>query len=201
MRTSDESGSPVLPDYKESRAGPALASSPPLPPPSLPTPTNRYSLRRPQSVFLEQSNKTMLTALSRQSMSNTSSRSAPRKPVIYLYPPSSLPDVTIELQLTSSWHFSAVYPLPQTAIPSYGHQPTQSLTWAISAEPDGTLVEKTTSTECRTCTGKRCKLILTPFDVRAVNDLFFIFFIPLRPGFLARTRISSRLMPLAQPRL
>jgi len=40
-----------------------------------------------------------------------------------------------------------VYPLPQTVIPSYGHQPAQSLTWAIAAEPNGTLVEKTTSTE------------------------------------------------------
>ena len=91
--------------------------------------------------------KIMLTAHPRQPMPNTSPPAAPKKPVIYLYPPSSLPDVTIELQLTSSWHFSAVYPLPQTAIPSYGPQPTQSLTWAIAAEPNGTLVEKTTSTE------------------------------------------------------
>lgn len=80
-------------------------------------------------------------------MPSTIPPSAPKKPVIYLYPPFSLPDVTIELQLTSSWHFSAVYPLPQTAIPSYGHQPTQSLTWEIGAEPNGTLVEKTTGTE------------------------------------------------------
>lgn len=149
MQTSDESSSPILPDYKESRArpgaiGPALASPSPLSPPSLPPPT---TVRTPQSVFLKQSSETMLTAPYRQSMPNTCSPSAPRKPVIYLYPPSSLPDVTIELQLTSSWHFSAVYPLPQTVIPSYGHQPAQSLTWAIAAEPDGTLVEKTTSTE------------------------------------------------------
>ena len=90
---------------------------------------------------------TMLTAPIRQSMPNTFSLPAPRKPVIYLYPPSSIPDVTIELQLTSSWHFSAVYPSPQTSIPSYGHQPAQSLTWAIAAEPNGTLVEKTTGME------------------------------------------------------
>jgi hypothetical protein len=30
-----------------------------------------------------------------------------RKPVIYLYPPSRLPDVIVELLLTSSWSFSA----------------------------------------------------------------------------------------------
>jgi hypothetical protein len=71
-----------------------------------------------------------------------------RKPVIYLYPPSRLPDVVVELLLTSSWSFSAVYPSPQTAIPSGETQiAAQSLTWAIEAEPDGRLVEKTTGVE------------------------------------------------------
>lgn len=62
-----------------------------------------------------------------------------RKPVIYLYPPFRLPDVTVQLLLTSSWSFSAVYPSSQTA--------AQSLTWAVEAEPDGRLVEKTTGAE------------------------------------------------------
>ena len=71
-----------------------------------------------------------------------------RKPVIYLYPPSRLSDVNVELLLTSSWSFSAVYPLPQTAIPSGEYQiPAQWLTWAVEAEPDGRLVEKTTGVE------------------------------------------------------
>jgi len=70
-----------------------------------------------------------------------------RKPVIYLYPPSSLPDVTVELLLTSTWSFSAVYPPPQTSIPSTERQTPQSLTWAIAAEPSGTLVDKTTGAE------------------------------------------------------
>ena len=69
------------------------------------------------------------------------------KPVIYLFPPSSLPNVTIELLLTSSWHFSAVYPSPQTTIPFGENQPPQYLTWAVAAEPDGTLVNKSTGTE------------------------------------------------------
>ena len=64
-----------------------------------------------------------------------------RKPIIYLYPPSSLSDVTVEMQLAPSWHFSAVYPPPQTA------QTAQSLTWAMAAEPSGTLVDKITGTE------------------------------------------------------
>jgi hypothetical protein len=70
-----------------------------------------------------------------------------RKPVIYLYPPSSLPDVTVGLQLTQSWRFSAVYPPPQTTIPPGEQHTAQSLTWAVAAEPTGLLVDKTTGTE------------------------------------------------------
>jgi hypothetical protein len=70
-----------------------------------------------------------------------------RKPVIYLFPPSSLPDVTIELQLASSWRFSAVHPPPRTTIPPGKPHTAQSLTWTIAAEPDGTLVDKTSGTE------------------------------------------------------
>ncbi len=70
-----------------------------------------------------------------------------RKPVIYLFPPSILPNVTVELLLTSTWSFSAVYPPPQSSLPSGERQTPQSLTWAIAAEPSGTLVDKTTGTE------------------------------------------------------
>jgi hypothetical protein len=73
---------------------------------------------------------------------------AVRKPVIYLYPPSRLPEVTVELLLTSSWSFSAIYPLPKTAItPGEKQLATQSLTWTVEAEPNGKLVEKTTGVE------------------------------------------------------
>jgi hypothetical protein len=73
---------------------------------------------------------------------------AVRKPVIYLYPPSRLPEVTVELLLTSSWSFSAIYPLPKTAI-TPGEKPiaAQSLIWTVEAEPDGKLVERTTGVE------------------------------------------------------
>ena len=70
-----------------------------------------------------------------------------RKPVIYLYPPSSLPDVTVELLLTSTWSFSAVYPPLQTSIPSGERQTPQSLTWAIVAEPSGLLVDNAAGAE------------------------------------------------------
>jgi hypothetical protein len=69
--------------------------------------------------------------------------------VIYLYPPSRLQDVIVDLFLTSSWSFSAAYPSPQTAsVPSGEKQiGAQPLTWGIEAEPDGKLVEKTTGVE------------------------------------------------------
>jgi hypothetical protein len=87
-------------------------------------------------------------ALKSTSLFSGAKAGAPRKPVIYLYPPSRLLDVIVELLLTSSWSFSAVYPSPQTAIPSGENSiGAQSLTWAVDAEPDGKLVEKTTGTE------------------------------------------------------
>jgi hypothetical protein len=67
-----------------------------------------------------------------------------RKPVIYLYPPSSLSHVTVQLSLASLWSFSAVYPQPQTFTTPDEHE---SLTWTVAAEPDGTLLDKTTRTE------------------------------------------------------
>ncbi|KAF8501424.1 hypothetical protein F5888DRAFT_1609144 [Russula emetica] len=83
---------------------------------------------------------------------------AVRKPIIYLYPPSRLPDVTVKLLLTSSWSSSVIYPLPQTAITSGKKQiAAQSLTWTVDAEPDGRLVDKTSGTEV-TSTGKQRKL-------------------------------------------
>lgn len=71
-----------------------------------------------------------------------------KKPVIYLYPPDYLPDVTVQLNLTPSWSFSAVYPSAQSTIQSgEGATDAQSLTWAVQAEADGRLREKTTGTE------------------------------------------------------
>ena len=70
-----------------------------------------------------------------------------RKPVIYLYPPSSLADVTIDLALASSWRFSAVHPPPRATIPPGKTHTAQSLTWTVAAEPNGTLVDKTSGME------------------------------------------------------
>jgi hypothetical protein len=70
-----------------------------------------------------------------------------RKPVIYLYPPSSLADVTVELALASSWRFSAVHPPPRTTVPPGEPHTAQALTWTVAAEPDGTLLDKTSGME------------------------------------------------------
>jgi hypothetical protein len=69
------------------------------------------------------------------------------KPVIYLLPPSSLADVTVELALASSWRFSAVHPPPRTTVPPGEPHTAQALTWTVAAEPDGTLVDKTSGME------------------------------------------------------
>ena len=72
-----------------------------------------------------------------------------RKPVIYLRPPSSLADitVTVELTLTSSWQFSAVHPPPQATVPPGEPHKAQSITWTVAAEPNGTIVDKTSGME------------------------------------------------------
>jgi hypothetical protein len=117
-----------------------------------------------------------------------------RKPVIYLYPPSRLPDVTVELLLTSSWSFSAIYPLPQTAItPSEKQIAGQSLTWTVEAEPDGRLVDKTSGTEVSYLYWEATYVML--FCVTRPRLIFFFL------GFLAfpaRIPVSLHQTPLAQ---
>ena len=120
-----------------------------------PPPLRPYLVAPPQSqsVVPEQSSDAMRTGVFRTRPASARLR----KPVIYLYPSSSLPDVAVGLLPTSSWRFSAVYPPPQTASPSgEHHQTAQSLTWAVAAEPRGT---------CRgrrflTCIGRRRRFVL-----------------------------------------
>ena len=147
MRPSDRRrGSPDLPDYKESRISTTSTSTgrtPPAPAPlHQPTGTGSPPLQirrdswRPPPCWTAQSR----IPVDEEPMGF-------RKPVIYLYPPSSLPDVTAELLLTSTWSFSAVYPPPQSSIPSGERQTAQSLTWALAAEPSSMLVDKTSGPE------------------------------------------------------
>jgi len=154
MQPANECILPVLPDYKESGVGAstvgalqALAVSSPFPAPSVRLPTRPSSSRPPQRGIPKQSRDAPRTAASLVLDADDWRMERGRKPVIYLFPPYILPSVAVELLLTSTWSFSAVYPPPQTSISSGESQTPQSLTWAISAEPSGTLVDKTTGTE------------------------------------------------------
>jgi len=70
---------------------------------------------------------------------------------------TSLPDITVEFLLMSTWYFSTGYPLSQTSILSGKYQASQALTWAATvAELSRTLVNKTTGTEHLTCSGRQC---------------------------------------------
>lgn len=68
-------------------------------------------------------------------------------PTIYLYPPVSLADISVKLTLVPACHwglgFSAVHPPQGMSLFSLG----RSFTWKVAAEPNGTLVEKTTGME------------------------------------------------------
>jgi len=126
----------------------ALTLSSPISAPSVPPPppTRSSWARPPGGAIPEQSRDAPQTAAPLPSDPDFWNMPV-RKPVIYLFPPSILPSVTVELLLTSSWSFSAVYPPPQIATPLGGHETARSLTWSIAAEPGGTLVDKTTGTQ------------------------------------------------------
>ncbi|PIL28617.1 hypothetical protein GSI_08659 [Ganoderma sinense ZZ0214-1] len=66
------------------------------------------------------------------------------KPVIYLFPPTPIPDATVSVTLDPRWSFSHVYPL---ATPKRLDHGWQCIDWTVSAQPDGTLVEKDTGLE------------------------------------------------------
>jgi len=151
MQPANEWSSPVLPVVGASTVGrrlQALALSSPIPAPSVPPPppTRSSWARPPGRVIPEQSRDVPQTAASLPSDADFWNMPV-RKPIIYSFPLSILPSVTVELLLTSTWSFSAAYPPPQTSIPSDERQTSQSLAWAIAAEPGGTLVDKATSTE------------------------------------------------------
>ena len=62
-----------------------------------------------------------------------------RKPVIYLLPPKPLESVTVSLRLVHQWSLTHIYPPLQ---PTRLDDGRQSITWSVSASPDGSLVEK-----------------------------------------------------------
>ena len=153
-RTPAGYGAPILPADKDSgiRAGPvdllkALTVSLPIPAPSVPLPIRSSPSRPLQSVISEQSRDAPQTATSLVYDTDVLELSRSRNSVIYLFPPSFLPRVTVELLLTSTWIFRQCIPRPRPSSRPENVKPPESLTWAIAAEPSGTLVEKATGTE------------------------------------------------------
>ncbi|TBU41698.1 hypothetical protein BD309DRAFT_1040645 [Dichomitus squalens] len=67
-----------------------------------------------------------------------------RKPDIYLLPPEPLPEATVSLRLIPQWSFRHIYPASQPKPQDGGGQ---SITWNVSASPDGWLVEKGSNLE------------------------------------------------------
>ncbi|KAI1797049.1 hypothetical protein LXA43DRAFT_500524 [Ganoderma leucocontextum] len=67
-------------------------------------------------------------------------RTVCRKPVIYLMPPKPLSNATVSVRLAAPWRFTHVYPLLKD--PDHLSNGRQSVTWSVSARPDGSLVEK-----------------------------------------------------------
>ncbi|GAA5890595.1 hypothetical protein JCM6882_002974 [Rhodosporidiobolus microsporus] len=61
------------------------------------------------------------------------------KPVIYLFPPTPLPNVQVNLTLSPQWHFSALYPVCNVIKSKDG---SSSVVWTVDAVPEGQLVDK-----------------------------------------------------------
>ena len=66
------------------------------------------------------------------------------KPVVYLFPPRPLPCATVSVRLVSQWNFTHVYPLINAKTSANGKK---SITWSVSADIDGTLIDKGSNTE------------------------------------------------------
>ncbi|KAL8292218.1 hypothetical protein RQP46_001684 [Phenoliferia psychrophenolica] len=62
------------------------------------------------------------------------------KPVIYLFPPTPLASVRVDLSLVPEWTFSALYPVVPIDRSKAPHSGTTA-TWTVSASPSGDLVE------------------------------------------------------------
>ncbi|BGP35923.1 hypothetical protein JCM10296v2_007775 [Rhodotorula toruloides] len=60
------------------------------------------------------------------------------KPVIYLFPPTSLDSATVSVTLTPEWHFCALCPVVD---PVKGGSGETRASWTVSAQPDGSLVD------------------------------------------------------------
>ncbi|CAE6458904.1 unnamed protein product [Rhizoctonia solani] len=66
------------------------------------------------------------------------------KPVIYLFSPSPILDVRVQLSLVKAWCFSAIYPPTPITLPS-GDSLGEAIFWAVDTRPDGSLFDRLTN--------------------------------------------------------
>ncbi|QRV96136.1 ubiquitin-like protein [Ceratobasidium sp. AG-Ba] len=69
-----------------------------------------------------------------------------KKPIIYIYPPVPTRNIRLDLSLVKQWDFSALY--PPTLIKAHDTQTLgHTVSWVVSAKPDGTLLDHATQRE------------------------------------------------------
>ncbi|KAH9944995.1 ubiquitin-domain-containing protein [Epithele typhae] len=68
-----------------------------------------------------------------------------RKPVIYIFPPTFMPLVDVSVVLAPQWRFTHIYPLADTKVSADTGK--QCVAWSVSAQPDGTLLERSSGLE------------------------------------------------------
>ncbi|TBU28000.1 ubiquitin-domain-containing protein [Dichomitus squalens] len=66
------------------------------------------------------------------------------KPVIYLFSPHAISDATVSISLAPQWSFSHIYPQVDVKALAAGKE---QASWSISANPNGSLVERGTGLE------------------------------------------------------
>ncbi|KAF8603243.1 hypothetical protein BDV93DRAFT_544909 [Ceratobasidium sp. AG-I] len=69
------------------------------------------------------------------------------KPVIYLFPIISTPNVRVQLSLVKEWKFSLLYPLTSISAGTSDQVIGQTVNWTVDAKPDGSLFDHGTRRE------------------------------------------------------
>ncbi|CAE6517020.1 unnamed protein product [Rhizoctonia solani] len=113
------------------------------------------------------------------------------KPVIYLFSPSSIPDVRVELSLVKAWRFSAIYPPTPIASPSDRFL-GEVISWTVNTRPDGSLFDRLTNREVAYLFWEAHTNPKTPISPPTTPSEELIAFDPARPIILPN---NSALLP------
>ena len=114
------------------------------------------------------------------------------KPVIYLFPPSALPSVQVDLTLVPEWTLSALYPVAEIHRGKGGKSTTS---WTVSASPDGTLVDKASSLSLSYLFWEAHAPLLPPSPPLLPQDAVAPSLSAFNPGRPSINRSNSALLP------